>query len=80
MDEIIYNSIKKYFNTLQYTGYINYDEVYKLLYLIGVKEMADTDIYGSLTEEDYKEINKSINCIYGTSCLFPYPNHCNCIE
>lgn len=77
MDDVLYNSILKYFNTLSYTGYINYDDVDKLLLLVIIEEFIYNDFRGFITENDYREIEKFLYKIFGTSCLIPYPSYCN---
>jgi hypothetical protein len=32
---------------------------------------------GIITEDDYREIEKALYKIFGTSCLVPFPNYCN---
>lgn len=75
MDNIIYNGLLQYFNTLKYLGNINPLEGYKLLYLIGIKEFLDSDYSGFVTEKDYNEIVKSLYCIFGNSCIIPFPDY-----
>ena len=33
MDKVVYNAISKYYDVLEKTGYLSYDQVYKLLVL-----------------------------------------------
>lgn len=77
MEEIIYNAIREYFKTLEYTGYLNYREVYKILTLLTIQDIADSDANGLITDKDYKLFDEMISCIMGSSCLFPYES-CNC--
>lgn len=30
-----------------------------------------------ITENDYRIIQNALNCLYGSSCLIPYPNYIN---
>lgn len=30
-----------------------------------------------ITEPDYRIIQNALNCLYGSSCLIPYPNYIN---
>ena len=66
MDNMIYEILYKYFNSLAISGYKNYENVYKILFLVGIEEFIRNDFYGYLTKEDYNEINKALYCIYGS--------------
>lgn len=77
MDDILYNSLFKYFDTLSSTGYVSYKDVDKLLLLTIIQEFIYNDFRGFITEDDYREIEKFLYRIFGTSCLIPYPNYCN---
>lgn len=77
MDNIVYESTKRYFNTLSNFGYTNYCEVVKVLYLVMINKMVYKYFPGSITEDDYRVIEKSLYNIFGTSCLVPYPQYCN---
>lgn len=76
MDNIVYEALKSYFNTLSVLGYESYEEVYKLIYLISILDFTYNDFKGYITEEDYRIIQDSLYCIFGTSCLIPYPQFC----
>lgn len=78
MDEQIFKALEMYFFTLRQVGYKSYEEVKKLLFLVAVNEIIDGDFNGGLSEEDYRDINAAVYCIYGTDCMFPYPNQCKC--
>ena len=77
MDEILYNSLLKYFNTLSSVGYVSYKDVDKLLLLTIIQEFIYNDFRGFISEDDYREIEEFLYKIFGTSCLIPYPNYCN---
>lgn len=77
MEEITnltYNSIVKYFTTLQQFGYKSYNDVYKLITLVGLEEMLDV-FAEFITEEDLKYIMSAINCLSGTTCLIDFPTY-----
>lgn len=76
MDDIIYNSLISYFKTLSVYGYKSYDDVYKILYLICVRDFVYNDYKGYITQDDYREIERSLYGIFGTTCLIPYPEFC----
>lgn len=78
MEKIIKQAEKSldiYFKTLSVLGYIKTSEVKKLLVFLFISELLDGKYKENITEEDYKILIKCIYCIYGSSCLFPYPNH-----
>lgn len=70
----ISESINKYFSILSHTGYKAYNEVDKLLVLIFLEEILCGPMSEFLTDEDYKDIYSSIECLYG-SCMIPYPSN-----
>lgn len=77
MDEIVYNSIVRYFSTLSNLGYISYEDVNRLLFLTAIQEFIYKDFRGFINEDDYREIEKALYKVFGTSCLIPYPKYCN---
>lgn len=70
----VYEAINKYFSVLSHTGYKSYNEVYKLLAFIFIEEMLYGPLSQFITEDDYNEIDKALDCIYG-SCMIPYPDY-----
>lgn len=77
MDEILYDSITRYYATLSNVGYVSYDDMQGLLFLSAVQEFVYKDFKGFITEADYREIEKALYKVFGTSCLVPYPEFCN---
>lgn len=75
MDEMTYQAISKYFTHLSNVGYFNQSNVNKLLLLTFIQELVDYDFRGLISEEDYNDINKALYCLYGSSCLIPYPDY-----
>ena len=75
MDNVVYTAISRYFNMLSKFGYVNYDEVYNILYLILIRDFIYNDFYGYITEDDYRYIERSLYCLVGKSCLIPYPEY-----
>ena len=66
MDKVLYDSLYRYFSTLTSVGNVSYNNVNKLLVLIFYKHF----IY-----EDYSIIEKALDCLFGSTCLIPYPNY-----
>ena len=77
MDEITFEAVNKYFTHLSNVGYFSQSNVDKLLLLTFIQEMIDNDFRGLVSEEDYDYINKALYCLYGSSCLIPYPDYYN---
>ena len=75
MDNVVYTAISRYFNMLSKFGYVNYGEVYNILYLILIRDFIYNDFYGYITEGDYRYIERSLYCLFGKSCLIPYPEY-----
>lgn len=85
-----YEALNRYFTTLSHTGYKSYNEVYKLIVLSFIEELLCDTMLEFLTEDDYKLIINSIDCLYG-NCTIPYPSNkkgidnktfglpCNCL-
>ena len=75
MDKLLFTSFLNYFNTLEVTGYVPYNQMQQLLILNLYKEILRGDYDTYLTEEDRKVINRALDCIYGSTCLIPYPDY-----
>ena len=75
MDKVVYNAINKYYDVLEKIGYLSYDQVYKLLVLSFFYEFVTNDYRCSISIDDYQTIEKALNCLFGTTCLIPYPDY-----
>lgn len=75
MDEMILNSLNQYYTVLKKMGYYKYADVKKLLILIFYRDFVFNDYRGLLTRADYMLIERALNCLYGTTCLIPYPDY-----
>lgn len=71
----VYTALNKYFNTLTNVGYVKQGDVNKLLLLCSIEELLNNDFRGLVSQEDYNLINKALYCLYGSSCLIPYPDY-----
>lgn len=67
-----YKALQDYFNHLSKTGYMRYDNVFKLIVFLYVDEILHTCDNFDATEEDYNIIMNMMQCLYGI-CLLPYP-------
>lgn len=77
MGERVYNSLTSYFTSLKNIGYRKQSDVNRLLVFIAIQELLDNDFRGLVSEEDYDIINKALYCLYGSTCLIPYPDYYN---
>lgn len=75
MDEILYNSLYNYFHALQLKGYMPYKAMVKLLVLGFYRDFVFSDYRGIITRDDYLLIERALDCLYGTTCLIPYPDY-----
>lgn len=71
----ISDSMYYYFNALSQFGYKNQEDTNKLLIYDHISRMLTEEMRFFITEEDYKLINKVLHCLYGRSCLIPYPKY-----
>jgi hypothetical protein len=75
MDEIIYNAFGSYYNALEKLGYISYPQSQKLLLLCFYRDFVFHDYRGLLSKEDYYLIERALDCLWGSTCLIPYPDY-----
>lgn len=75
MDEILYEALTKYYHALELKGYMSVSHSAKLLVMIFYRNLVFHDYHGVLSKKDYCLIEKALDCIYGTSCLIPYPDY-----
>lgn len=75
MDNLTYEALSKYFTHLSNVGYFKQSDVDKLIVLTFIQELLDRDFRGLVTEDDYDYIVKAMYCLYGSSCLIPYPDY-----
>lgn len=75
MDEMIYNALTSYYHALEKLGYMSNSQAQKLLLLIFYRDFVFNDYRGIISKEDYQLIERALNCLYGTTCLIPYPDY-----
>ena len=75
MDNILYNSLSNYYHVLELKGYMSHIHAQKLLLLIFYRDFIMKDYRGLLSKEDYHLIEKALDCLWGSSCLIPYPDY-----
>lgn len=47
----------------------------RLLILAFLHDFVYHDYRGLLSEEDYRQIEQALDCLYGSTCLIPYPDY-----
>ena len=75
MDEMVYNSLSSYFHALEVKGYMPYAQMQKLLLLVFYRDFVYNDYGGLITKDDYHLIERALDCLYGSTCLIPYPDY-----
>lgn len=70
-------SIDIYFNTLAQLGYKKQSDVDRLLVYSFFEELLTGEMRYFITESDYRLIEQALSCLYGSSCLMPYPKYIN---
>ena len=75
MDRILYDSLSKYFHALEVKGYMSYKDMVKLLVLGFYRDFVFSDYRGIITRDDYLLIERALDCLYGSTCLIPYPDY-----
>lgn len=71
----VFSAFMSYFNALSNFGYKKNSDVNKLLIYSFIQEMLTEEMRYYITEEDYRKIEQALYCLYGSSCLLPYPKY-----
>lgn len=74
MDNLVYTVYTNYFKNLEATGTSSKSNVFKTLLLGFYRELLDSP-HVQISEEDYGAIHRALGCLYGSSCLIPYPDY-----
>lgn len=75
MDDILYEALIKYFHALEVKGYMSRTHSEKLLVIAFYRDYMFNDYRALLSKRDYCLIERALDCLYGTSCLIPYPDY-----
>lgn len=71
------SALDRYFNTLAVTGYRKQSDVDRLLVFTFINDFLNSDTADFITEADYQLIDRALYCLYGSTCLIPYPEFIN---
>lgn len=75
MGETVYESLSAYYDALSKLGYMSQDKGNSLLLLSFFNEFVYNDYRGVISREDYRVIERALNCLFGSNCLIPYPDY-----
>lgn len=75
MDNILYDSLSSYYHALELHGYMAHSHAQRLLLLIFYRDFTLKDYRGQLSRDDYHLIERALDCLWGSSCLIPYPDY-----
>lgn len=75
MDNYIYQALTNYYQALENRGYASKDLASKLLVLTFYRDFVHYDYRGLISANDYYLIEQALDCMYGRSCLTPYPDY-----
>lgn len=75
MGEMIYDALDRYFHALELKGYMPYKDMQRLLILVFYKDFVFHDYRARISEDDYRMIERALDCLYGSTCLIPYPDY-----
>ena len=75
MDNILYDALCSYYHALEQKGYMANSHAQKLLLLIFYRDFTLKDYRGLLSKDDYHLIERALDCLWGSSCLIPYPDY-----
>lgn len=73
LDNLAYTGVSNYFKALSAFGYKGYKEVDKLLVLLFIEGLLRGPLSLYIDECDYKTITNVLYCLFGSTCLIPYP-------
>ena len=77
MEELVYNTLNRYFSSLSIFGYKSNKSVERVLALIAINRLISTDFRGHIKKEDYMYIERALECLLGSDCLIPNLNSCD---
>lgn len=83
MDELMYDTLIRYFKTLAHTGYKSYDVVFKMLVMDFIYEITHTELKYYITNKDIKLMQDLLYQFFGSTCEISFPTNnrpcCVCV-
>lgn len=83
MDELMYDTLIRYFKTLAHTGYKSYDVVFKMLVMDFIYEITHTELRYYITNKDIKLMQDLLYQLFGSTCEISFPTNnrpcCVCV-
>lgn len=80
MDELMYDTLIRYFKTLAHTGYKSYDVVFKILVMNFIYEITHTELRYYITNKDIKLMRDLLYQFFGSTCEVSLPTNRPCCE
>ena len=75
MDELMYDTLIRYFKTLAHTGYKSYDVVFKMLVMDFIYEITHTELRYYITNKDIKLMQDLLYQLFGSTCEISFPTN-----
>lgn len=75
MDELMYDTLVRYFKTLAHTGYKSYDVVFKMLVIDFIYEITHTELRYYITDKDIKLMQDLLYQFLGSTCEISLPTN-----
>ena len=73
LDNLAYTGVSNYFEIISKIGYKSDKGVNKLLIFLLIEDLIRGPLSIYICEEDYKSIVNALYCLFGSTCLIPYP-------
>lgn len=70
MDNLEFETLKNYFNTVTSTGYVNSNTVKGVMVLVILNKLRK-ELCCLLTDDDKLAFDKALNCVIDNNCLIP---------
>ena len=75
MERIVYNTLCNYFHVLEMKGYMSNKDSNKALVLSFYWDYIYNMPGHILKRDEYMLVEKALDCLYGSTCLIPYPDY-----
>ena len=74
MDNLIHDALSTYFQILKKTGEVNDDQSYKVVLILFIKKLLDTDKQHYYSEEQLQIIKNTLIRLTKSTCFLPCNN------